>query len=101
MGSTTAVVIKALGVFPLVNDEETKKFLASGLHVIARNDPPYHPCSECPKKGKAKVTAATHLCGDCGAKYMCKKHSKSHECEQDSIAPLVNSPRAGVCGYTG
>ena len=32
---------------------------------------------------------------------LCDACAKSHECGEEMLLPLVNSPRAGVCGYTG
>lgn len=42
----------------------------------------------------------------CGCKYsseafFCKACGKKHECGEDMILPIVNSPRTGVCAYTG
>ena len=32
---------------------------------------------------------------------LCDACARSHECGEEMLLPLVNSPRAGVCGYTG
>lgn len=34
--------------------------------------------------------------------FFCETHAKRHECYNlDMLLPVVNSPRMGVCGYTG
>ncbi len=46
----------------------------------------------------------THVCAEClwdDAGFLCEKCSKKHECGEDMLLPVVNSPRMGMCGYTG
>jgi len=31
----------------------------------------------------------------------CKKCINQHECEEEMALPITNSPRSGICGYTG
>ncbi len=31
----------------------------------------------------------------------CDKCIEAHECGEDYVMPIVNSPRTGVCGYVG
>jgi hypothetical protein len=65
------------------------------IRILARNDPPVWPCSEC-------GTAATQICSDCGEDaFYCNEHAAAHECGEEMLLPVVNSPRMGVCGYTG
>jgi hypothetical protein len=34
--------------------------------------------------------------------FVCSDHARDHACgEEESLMPVVNSPRMGVCGYTG
>ncbi|BBI17580.1 hypothetical protein [Neochlamydia sp. S13] len=68
------------------------------ISILMRNDPPAFLCEACNQ-------AADIICSLCGSK-LCAKCSTSHPCaidEKDTymLMPLVNSPRAGVCGYTG
>ena len=65
--------------------------------LLARNIAPGIPCAVCGKP-------ATHVCTECaydGAGWLCKKCLKKHECGDEMALPVVNSPRVGVCGYTG
>lgn len=67
------------------------------VNVLARNEPPKIPCSECGRP-------ATQVCGMCsweGTGWLCAKCSQDHECGDEFFLPVVNSPRVGMCGYTG
>jgi hypothetical protein len=66
--------------------------------LLMRNDPPILPCDTCEKK-------ADTICSFCSST-ICSACRKNHSCsvnENDDymLMPLVNSPRAGVCGYVG
>lgn len=65
--------------------------------ILARNNKPVLLCSVCKKP-------ATYLCSGCvGSRggILCKKCGKKHECGEEMLLPYVNSPRAGMCGFTG
>ncbi len=72
----------------------------NGLLILARNLPPEIKCSVCGKD-------ATDVCSMCIEEegpenaFFCKKHGKEHECGEDMLLPVTNSPRMGMCGYTG
>lgn len=88
-GSSTELVVRHGGV---VNAAPGKR-----VRVVARNEPPAWPCDECGE-------AATKMCAQCayeGRGFCCPAHSKSHDCGEEMLLPVVNSPRMGVCGYTG
>ncbi|CDZ80266.1 hypothetical protein BN1013_00773 [Candidatus Rubidus massiliensis] len=68
------------------------------ISLLMRNDPPIFPCKSCKKTSEIICS----LCGDT----ICTSCSENHSCavkEEDTymLMPLVNSPRAGVCGYEG
>jgi hypothetical protein len=47
---------------------------------------------------------ATALCSDCAGDveaFACRVHVATHGCGSDAFLPVANSPRMGVCGYTG
>ena len=72
--------------------------LAQGkaVRVLARNDPPDIKC-QCGKQ-------ATAVCSQCifeGPSWFCEECAGKHECGEDMLLPVVNSPRVGMCGYTG
>ncbi len=63
------------------------------IQLLARNHLPELHCS-CKKQ-------ATELCSICLA-VVCENCREDHECgDLDMMLPLVNSPRAGQCGYEG
>ena len=66
--------------------------------LLMRNEPPTLSCESCEKVAKT-------ICGLCGDT-VCSRCSKRHSCvvkegNDYMLMPLVNSPRAGVCGYVG
>ena len=64
--------------------------------VLARNDPPDIRCQTCGKP-------ATDICVECDDGYgawLCADCAAEHE-HDDMPLPVVNSPRVGVCAYTG
>jgi hypothetical protein len=88
-GSTTALVVTHSGVV------DARR--AGPVRVVARNEAPVWPCDACGKP-------ATTVCPQClyeGRGFCCAAHAKKHSCGDDMLMPVVNSPRMGVCGYTG
>ena len=66
------------------------------LISLARNLPPKILC--------ACGELATQVCGQCNydaTSWLCKKCAAKHECGEEMFLPVVNSPRVGVCAYTG
>ena len=91
-GDTTVLSIKVMGYYegPIKGK--------GPIEVLARNDPPEILCEEC---GKAP---AIEICTECqweGNGWLCASCAKEHKCDQEMRMPVVNSPRTGVCGYTG
>jgi hypothetical protein len=67
------------------------------IALLARNDPPAILCEACGQP-------ATQVCSQCiwdGPAWFCDKCAQGHECEEEMFLPVVNSPRVGMCGYTG
>ncbi len=91
-GSTTELLVKVLAEYegPM---EKNKS-----VEIIARNEAPEIPCDEC---GKAP---AVQICTECqcdGSGWLCEACAEEHECGEEMMLPVVNSPRTGVCGYAG
>jgi hypothetical protein len=89
-GTTTELALRVAG-------EHTAPALPGGLKLLARNEPPAIPCSVCAKP-------STQLCLQCaeeGAGGLCDACSSRHDCGEEMLVPLINSPRTGVCGYCG
>jgi hypothetical protein len=88
-GTTTVLGLKAVFEF--------EANLKNAINVLARNDTPEIKCDECGK-------IATQVCPQCiydEAGWLCDDCAEDHECGEDMLLPVVNSPRVGVCGYCG
>lgn len=88
-GSTTQLSLKVLGESPRLDKKE--------ILVLSRNYPPGIPCFHCDN-------LAAEICSQCiyeGEGYLCEDCASNHPCGEEMLLPLVNSPRAGVCGYCG
>ncbi|HUL31011.1 MAG TPA: hypothetical protein VLZ03_11220, partial [Thermodesulfobacteriota bacterium] len=89
-GSTTELTLKVVSEFE-------SNIKTGEVEVLARNDPPQIKCSYCDH-------LATTICTECfyeDAGWLCNDCAEDHECGEDMLLPVVNSPRTGVCGYTG
>jgi Plasmid pRiA4b ORF-3-like protein len=89
-GSTTELTLK------VVSEREVEA-KGKAVQVLARNNPPLIPCDVCGEP-------ATRTCAQCiyeDEGYLCDACAKDHKCGEEMLLPRVNSPRAGVCGYTG
>lgn len=66
--------------------------------MLARNESLGLPCARC-------VELATSVCPFCLDDedfLFCATHAAEHEHASEEVyLPVVNSPRMGVCGYTG
>jgi hypothetical protein len=87
-GSTTLLSLKVVGFWDRATPENK-------VQLLARNDPPEINCGIC------ETQLATQICTGCDEVWLCDPCSESHECGEDCLLPVVNSPRAGVCAYSG
>lgn len=91
-GSSTDLVLTVVAAAPPL--PQTGR---SSIRVLARNPPPDLKCVECGKP-------ATQVCAECawdGNGWLCDECLVDHPCGDEMALPVVNSPRMGVCGYTG
>jgi hypothetical protein len=72
---------------------ERKGILEDKIRILARNNPPKFECMDCD-------TEATRICMECNEFY-CDQCLTKHECGDEMTLPIANSPRMGVCGYSG
>ena len=89
-GTTTALALRVVS-------EGEAEIVSKSFQLLARNDPPSITCSNC-------KNSATHICAECiysGEGWLCDKCAHEHDCGEDMLLPVVNSPRVGMCGYTG
>jgi hypothetical protein len=89
-GSTTHLALKVVS-------QDQKQIKGKSIKVLARNEPPSIPCASCGKP-------ATQVCTECTYSdkgWLCDTCAARHKCGEEMLLPVVNSPRVGVCGYTG
>lgn len=83
----------------LVDDRTGPGTTDRPLALMARNEPPEISCRDC-------GDPATVLCVECmweedGEPELCSEHADVHFHPREMFMPVVNSPRTGLCGYTG
>ena len=89
-GSTTSLVLNVISQYP-------GHIKGNSVRILARNEPPLYECQLCGK-------TATQICVECiysDKGLLCDDCAAGHECGEEMLLPVVNSPRVGVCGYTG
>ncbi len=89
-GTTTHLTLRVLS-------EQKAAIKDKSIQILARNDQPRISCEVCGE-------FATQVCRKCihrGEGRLCEKCAKEHSCGRDMFLPVVNSPRVGICGYTG
>ena len=67
------------------------------IQILARNNPPIIPCDVC----REPATTISTQCIFEDQRCPCDACAKDHKCGEEMLLLLVNSPRTGVCGYTG
>jgi hypothetical protein len=94
-GSPTRLFLTTVDEYPVKADQK--------IILLSRNEPIQLMCSTC------KKAPATQICSVCQYDKLalyCDKCAKKHAQKCADFAdyasmPVVNSPRMGVCGYTG
>jgi hypothetical protein len=90
-GSTTALSGELVG-------KRQGSIGRASVRLLARNEPLVWPCTEC----EAPATVVCPYCIDSDGGLFCDAHADVHEhADEEIYLPVVNSPRMGVCGYTG
>lgn len=90
-GSTTLLQIRALAQVAVRSGRER-------IVRLAQNERLDFPCVECGGR------PAMQVCIECrfeNGGWLCLDCAPEHECGEEMLLPLVNSPRTGVCAYTG
>ena len=89
-GTTTELRLKVIA-------EREVAAKVKAIEVLARNEAPPILCGVCGQR-------ATQVCSQCAYEttgWLCDACTQNHECGEEMMLPVVNSPRTGMCGYTG
>ena len=90
-GSTTELALK------VVAEREGKlQGRKNAIQIMARNELPAVSCDACGEKPAILIYQGW----DDPESWLCKDCAKARN-NQDMMLPIANSPRVGVCGYTG
>jgi hypothetical protein len=90
-GSTTELKLKVAGV----REDGTPK---GAVQLLAKNEPPAILCQTC------ATEVATEICAECAWEemgWLCPECAETHSCAEEMRLPVTNSPRVGVCAYSG
>jgi hypothetical protein len=93
-GTSSETLVNAVGL------RQGQPLTKHPIFLMARNEPPEAECMECDQP-------AAWLCMECLYELdepglLCDQHAKDHPHEDyGEPVPLVNSPRMGMCGYSG
>ena len=92
-GTTSETDIQVLG------SRRGRPLTKHPITLMARNLQPRLVCQECGQP-------AIYLCQECQYEdnqpgLLCEQHAQGHPHGYDGLMPLLNSPRTGLCGYTG
>ena len=87
-GTTTELALRIISEGEMADQD---------IRLMARNDAPAFPCREC-------GSPATKICSECNWEdegLFCDECAGKHGCEEEMFLPVVNSPRTGLCAYSG
>ena len=89
-GSTTELLLEVV-------ERRMVSSRKAAVRLLAMNEAPTWSCEEC-------GAPAVVLCSECqyeADSFLCADHARTHSCGEEMLLPVVNSPRMGICGYTG
>lgn len=97
-GTASELTVRVVDVGPY--DVGTTPTGYDSVGVYARNHPPEIPCEGC-ADASADGVCVEHLHYPEEPAWFCPDCSDDHDCEDRLFLPVVNSPRTGLCGFTG
>ena len=65
------------------------------VRILARNYAPRFSCTVCGEPARHLYVFSYPL------EPYCERHAREHPEREEGFLPIVNSPRVGICGYTG
>ena len=107
-GSSSTLALRVIdereGVVPIDEDAEVEEEELEdddeviAIFVMARNEPPTLVCHICGQPATRVPSASEY--DSLAETALCEVHAAKSE-NADELLPIVNSPRTGICGYTG
>ena len=99
-GTTTELSLRVADLgYGDTGAEGTQDHGYRAIRMLARNEPPEIECEAC--GAPATSVCTEHLYMQAGNAWLCADCTAAHACDDHLFLPVVNSPRVGVCGYTG
>jgi hypothetical protein len=82
-----------------VVDERQGHIGSESVRLLSQNEAPLWECDVC---GEDASWICTFCMYERQNPFYCELHAEDHECDEpEMLLPVVNSPRMGMCGYTG
>jgi hypothetical protein len=82
-----------------VADERQGRAGSEPVRLLSLNEAPLWECEVC---GQEASWICTYCMYERENPFYCELHAEDHECDEpEMLLPVVNSPRMGMCGYTG
>ena len=84
-----------------VVDEREGRLGREPLRLLSANEAPAWGCALCDGEAESICTVCLY---ERDHPFYCRLHAADHACpepEMEMLLPVVNSPRMGMCGYTG
>ena len=95
-GTTSETDIKVVGA------RQGQPASQHAIVLLARNRLPPSICKECGQPAYRMCFECLEEASESGDFYLCSQHAQDHpHAEYSELAEIVNSPRLGMCGYTG
>ena len=93
-GTSSETMIRVVG------KREGKSLTEYPIKLMARNEPLEMECMECEQSAEWMCLECVYELEESGL--LCEEHMEEHlHVEYGEPVPFVNSPRVGMCGYTG
>jgi len=82
-----------------VVDERQGRAGSEPVRLLSLNEAPGW---ECEVRGEDASWICTYCMYERENPFYCELHAEDHECDEpEMLLPVVNSPRMGMCGFTG
>jgi hypothetical protein len=82
-----------------VVDERQGRIGSERVRLLSQNEAPVWECEVC---GEDASWICTFCMYERQNPFYCELHAEDHDCDEpEMLLPVVNSPRMGMCGYSG